>query len=152
MPLHSPHATQQSSLCFLQEYLRVSPSCLHVHLTTSRRASDAGGRSVIIGSRRFRTRSQHHSFGSRSSPFPIHCYTCKYTRVRRCCRCGRQTAQLHSCAAFRYLLVEPSVTQNTQALASLFSVRDTQVYRAPSHRQIQCHRGILYRIILRLFA
>ena len=82
MPLHSPHATQQSSLCFLQEHLRVSQSCLHVHLTTSRRASGAGGRSVIIGSRRFRTRSQHHSSGSRSSPFPIHRYTCKYTE---CC-------------------------------------------------------------------
>ena len=81
MPLHSPHATQQSSLCFLQEHLRVSQSCLHVHLTTSRRASGAGGRSVIIGSRRFRTRSRHHSSGSRSSPFPIHCHTCKYTRV-----------------------------------------------------------------------
>ena len=66
--------------------------------------------------------------------------------VRRCCRCVRQTVQLHRCAAFRYLLVEPSVTQNIQALASLFSVRATQVYRAPSHRQIQCHRGILYRI------
>ena len=45
--------------------------------------------------------------------------------VRRCCRCGRQTVQLHSCAAFRYLLVEPSVTQSIQALASLFSVRAT---------------------------
>ena len=70
MPLHSPHPTQQSSLCFLQEHLRVSQSCLRVHLTTSRRASGAGGRSVIIGSRRFRTRSQHHYSGSRSSPFP----------------------------------------------------------------------------------
>ena len=45
--------------------------------------------------------------------------------VRRCCPCGRQTVQLHSCAAFRYLLVEPSVTQNIQALASLFSVQAT---------------------------
>ena len=75
MPLHSPQATRQSSPCFLQEHLRVLQSCLHVHLTTFSRASGAGGRSVILGSRRFRTRSQPHSSGSRSSPFPIHCCT-----------------------------------------------------------------------------
>ena len=84
MPLHSPHATQQSSLCFLQEHLRVSQSCLHVHLTTSRRASGAGGRSVIIGSRRFRTRSQPNSSGSRSSPFP---YTAALANTPE--RCGK---------------------------------------------------------------
>ena len=86
MPLHSPHATQQSSLCFLQEHLRVSQSCLHVHLTTSRKASGAGGRSVIIGSRRFRTRSQHHSSGSRSSPFPS---TATATLTNTPERCGK---------------------------------------------------------------
>ena len=128
MPLHPPHATQQSSLCFLQEHLRVSQSCLHVHLTTSRRASGAGGRSVILGSRRFRTRSQHHSVWVQivSFPYPLlHLQIHPSAVVRRCCRCGRQTVQLHSCAAFRHLLVEPSVTQNIQALASLFSVRAT---------------------------
>ena len=31
MPLHSPHVTDQSRSCFLQEHLRVSQSCLHVH-------------------------------------------------------------------------------------------------------------------------
>ena len=110
MPLHSPHATQQSSLCFLQEHLRVSQSCLHVHLTTSRRASGAGGRSVIIGSRRFRTGSQRHSSGNQIVSFPnplLQLQIHPSAVVRRCCRRRRQTVQLHSCAAFRYLLVEP---------------------------------------------
>ena len=55
IPLHSPHATEHSSPCFSQEYLRVTQSFLRVRLVSFSRASGAGGRTVILGSERFRT-------------------------------------------------------------------------------------------------
>ena len=61
-------------------------------------------------------------------PFPhplLHLQIHPSAVVRRCCRGGRQTVQLHSCAVFRHLLVEPSVTLSIQALASLCSVQAT---------------------------
>ena len=98
---YSPHAADQSSPRFLQVHLRVSQSCLQVHLTTLSRASGAGGRSVILGSRRFRTRTQPHSSGSISSPFPMHC-----SLVNTPERCGTRTRRTRT----RSLLLTPIQT------------------------------------------
>ena len=53
---------------------------------------------------------------------------------------GRQTVQLHSCAALRHLLVEASVPQSIQALASLCSVQGGE-----------CHLTGRYNVIAGFF-
>ena len=82
--IRSPNSTEHSSLCFLQEHICVSQSFLQLHLMTFSRPSDAGGSSVILGWRRFLTRSQSHLSWSRSPPISIHFWTALANTPERC--------------------------------------------------------------------
>ena len=73
-----------------------------------------------LSSRRFHTRS--HCSPILLGPDRL-LSTSKSDVVKRGCRGGRQTMQLHSCVSFPYLLVEPSVPQSTKALVNLSSVQ-----------------------------
>ena len=152
MPLHSPHATQQSSLCFLQEHLRVSQSCLHVHLTTSRRAPVAGGRSVIIGSRRFRTR-----IASTILLGPdrlLSQSTATLANTPECCGKTLLSMWEADCAAAQlccFSIPSRGTVGNAKHPGPRQSILRTS-YVGPqsalSPADKKCHRGILYRIIL----
>ena len=77
--LHSPQANEHSSPCFQQEHRCDRQSVLHLHLMMFKRASGAGGRSVVQGSSLPDDKRHPHCSGRRSLLLSIQYCTWRYT-------------------------------------------------------------------------
>ena len=126
--MHSPHANEYSSSCFLQKHLRVSQSLLQLHVPIFSRAYCIVGRPVFLNKRGLRTRCQAHSSGSRSPVFPhpllqlqMHTSTrirCEYGdaqstwRVSQIVNGALWIVTVHSCCRWLRLAYMPIIISN----------------------------------------
>ncbi len=120
MQLNTPTPARDSCM-----YTFAYQSVLHWHLTTFKRSSGAGGKSVVRGSSR-------HLFGAISifqgpvCPTSPSTHEIRNTRVHCERRQQRLLVQLYISGTFSHLFGEMSITQFIQSLARTTSIQATE--------------------------